>query len=67
MAKKASKKVTYLSPAEIDLRRWAIEQAIRWPWDPGAAGASMYPSPGRAASQPDILHRATAILDWVSK
>ncbi len=54
-----------LSGEEIDLRRWCIEQAIRWPVESGSIG---YASSGisKPAVEADVIGRATKLLNWVN-
>ena len=65
--KKAKVKKQVAPKDEAEVRRWCIEQAIRWPWDSGhhyanAGGlGTMYQGP----SEPNILKRADEILKWV--
>lgn len=66
--KKANKKTTVpLSLADIELRKWCIEQANSWRWDAGQhyGLAGGYPPQGRSASEPDVVGRAERILKWV--
>lgn len=64
MAKKPTP--TRIDKSEIELRRWCIEQANNWKWDAGAyAGMAQYPPQNRGPGEPDILSRASRILNWV--
>ena len=49
----------------IELKRWCIGEAIRWPneRDYGAANYGGFPRP---VSEPDIISRAEKILKWVT-
>lgn len=65
MAKRAQPKKRQSQPiAQIELRRWCIEQAIRWPVSMGS-----YPSNMTSAFHPqveaDVIGRAKQLLDWV--
>lgn len=59
-----------LIPSDVDLRRWCIEQAIRWPVDPyppqhygvASGGGGFAPRPSV-----DIIARAEQVLLWVTK
>lgn len=62
---------TYLVEQDpsLELRRWCIEQAIKWPQDFGRAYSSMsaqYPHPPVAMQEANIIGRAEAILKWVT-
>jgi hypothetical protein len=50
---------------EVDLRRWCIEQAVRWPVEParypGIASAGGYAPP----TEHDVIGRAKKIHEWV--
>jgi hypothetical protein len=51
--------------AETELRRWCIEEAIRWPEESNwkaYAGTSGYPS----KPETDVIGRAKRIFDWVT-
>jgi len=61
-----------LSPNQIELNRWCIEMAVRWPvhHDAGlsAGYGGAYPSQGRPTihQDEDVIGRATKILSWVT-
>lgn len=52
---------------DLALRRWCIEQAINWKWDPARYGQALggIPAHQYVASEPDIMNRAARILAWV--
>ena len=49
---------------QIELRKWCIEQALRWPvfYEGGGVG---YPQPS-AHEDADVIGRAEEIFKWVS-
>jgi hypothetical protein len=62
------KPIARVQPSSLELRQWCIEQALRWPWNPGSYGSmGQYPAPDRPSSEPDILSRAERILAWATK
>lgn len=64
---KKAKNVKAPSASETDLRRWCIEQAIRWPVEhyPGyAAAQGLGPMPS-SYREADIIGRAQRIRAWV--
>lgn len=66
MAKKLAKVKALPRPrSEVELRRWCIEQALRWPWDAGRYAGAMGGGFSQPPSQPDVLKRATEIMIWV--
>lgn len=71
MAKKA--KVTIRKPpamrSELELRRWCIEQAIRWPMDViGGGNGGAYGIPGHIGQkvEQDVIGRAKRLREWVT-
>ena len=56
----------------IELRRWCIEHAMRWPVSParssqaGAYGVAGHPSEMTLLDQ-DVISRAEKLLAWVTK
>lgn len=65
MAKKAIQKRA--ANDSIELRRWCIEQAARWPTEspsyPGiASGGGMY----KPSVEADLIGRAKKLLEWVT-
>lgn len=55
---------------DTDLRRWCIEQALKWPWNPGRPGGygamgGQLPIPAEPPSWPNVIERANTILQWV--
>lgn len=53
---------TMTSKESIELRRWCIEMAVKWPVLSHGGYGQM--AGGRAEDQ-DVIGRATKILDWV--
>lgn len=69
MAKKTKTVLRKSAPVgnghEADLRRWCIEQAMRWPLE-GGYGNQMGAYGGNLPRvEADILGRAKRIYDWV--
>jgi hypothetical protein len=68
VAKKAVKMVKAKTPMrsaldETELRRWCIEQAMRWPMrSANFGGQAMYQTP---AHEEDVIGRATRLRNWV--
>ena len=60
------KRTVKASPSDIDLNRWAIEMAMRWPihtsggYSANAAGAF-----ARSETDADVIGRADKIIAWV--
>lgn len=50
---------------QLELRRWCIESAIRWPTENSYAG--MVSGGGGYKPAPDIIDRAEKIFTWVQK
>ena len=59
------KKPVKKPPSDIELRRWCIDQALRWP--------NNHPNPNQQLgaymnyAEVDVLGRAKRILDWVTQ
>jgi len=69
MQKRKSKVAPILNREEIELRRWCIEQAIRWPTVGGSPGYAAIQG-GGAFSPPqeaNIIDRAERLLRWVQR
>lgn len=64
-----AKSVVRKSPTkpEIELRRWCIEQATRWPMESFNAGGVYSGGGGYRQVEVDLLSRAQRIYDWVTK
>jgi len=58
-----AKPVKKLFDSEVDLRRWCIENAIRWPTE--NYGAAVYSQGGGVRHDVDVIARAEKILKWV--
>lgn len=70
---KKAKQVKKPTGAEIELRRWCIEQATRWPilpYYPSTANAAAYQTyqvPVATNLEADVIGRAKRIYDWVTR
>lgn len=54
------------APAPLELRRWCIEQAIRWPTEREGGLNGVYSGGGGYRMiESDLLGRADKILKWV--
>lgn len=66
MAKKVQTKRT--TTHEAELRRWCIEQAIRWPMHGGYGGGAVGAVGGYVpAAEANIIDRAERLMKWVTK
>lgn len=68
MKKPARKHKSPVRNVSIELRRWCIEMAVRWP----VHSVSGYSPMGGGFQQPvhqdeNVIGRAEAILEWVAK
>lgn len=56
-----------LTGEDIDLRRWCVEQALKWPTE-HYSPAGVYSGGGGLGPRQDvdIIGRATKIMNWVS-
>jgi hypothetical protein len=54
------------SGTEPELRRWCIEQAIRWPTEGSYASAVSGGGYGGARSEADVIGRAERLRKWVT-
>jgi hypothetical protein len=57
-----------ISPAETELRRWCVEQALRWPSLPPYPAQGIPGVPGIYQQQTgvDVLGRAELIRKWIT-
>lgn len=56
-----------LADGEVELRRWCIEQAIRWPEHNPPYGAAIGSvGGGYRPIEADIISRANRLLNWVN-
>ncbi len=51
---------------ELELRKWCIDQAVRWGWHYGTS-ASLGGYTNSGPQEPDVIGRANRIYDWVIK
>ncbi len=53
--------------SNVELRRWCIEMAMRWPMisNGGYGNAGSYQSLPRVDTEADVINRAGRILAWV--
>lgn len=68
-SRKPAKRQPYRHNAEdeINLRRFCIEQAVRWPQEFGrSAAAGVYPPMGLPTQEADVVGRAKRIYEWVT-
>lgn len=64
MAKRVKKVTAQGNDAEM--RRWCIEQALRWPMSVGSYPAHVQSVGGYVPTvEADVIGRAKRILDWV--
>ena len=67
MAKKAKAKTEVYHPDEAELRRWCVEQALRWPMTGGHGGYAGTAQGGYVPVQEaNIINRAECLLKWVT-
>lgn len=65
-----SKVTTNASPGEVDLNRWAIEMAMRWPVisSGGIGGAGLYQGGlPPCMTDADVIGRAVKIITWIKQ
>lgn len=51
--------------SELELRRWCIEQAVKWPFEPGSSFASATIGVCGSYKEADVIGRAERLLSWV--
>lgn len=69
MKKPVKRKPTLQFFDQLELRRWCIEQAIRWPvYETGGYGGAYQNVPmPRLTHDADVLGRAAKILKWITE
>lgn len=50
---------------DIELKKWAIQQANAWRWESGNTYQNTIGGGTRSQSEPDLIDRAQKIYNWV--